>query len=166
VGHWISIMARQKEKPIPGRKIVCKNRRAFRDYFILSQYEAGLILLGSEVKSLREGRASLGGDAYAEIRDGELFLVGCHIAEYPWSNQFNHEPLRVRKLLMHKLEIRKLATKLLERGYTLVPLQLYFAKGKAKIELGLAKGKRQYDKRAAVRTRDQARDLEGEMKRR
>jgi SsrA-binding protein len=157
-------MARRKEKPVPGRKLICKNRRAFRDYYVLSRYEAGMALVGSEVKSLRDGRASLGSDAYAEVKDSELFLVGCHIAEYPGANQFNHEPLRVRKLLMHKAEIRKLAIKLLERGYTLVPLQLYFAKGRAKVELGLAKGKRQYDKRAAVRQRDQARELDGEMK--
>jgi len=157
-------MARPKEKPIPGRRLVCKNRRAFRDYFILDKFEAGMVLEGSEVKSLRDGRASLNSDAYAEVRGDELFLVNCHIAEYPWANQFNHEPLRVRKLLMHRLEIQKLAVKLLERGYTLVPLQLYFAKGKAKVELGLSKGKRQYDKRAAVRDRDQARDLDSQMK--
>jgi SsrA-binding protein len=159
-------MARQKEKPATGRKLICKNRRARRDYFITATFEAGIVLLGSEVKSLREGRASLSSDAYAEVRSSELFLVGCHIAEYPWANQFNHDPLRVRKLLMHKSEIRKLSTKLAERGYTLVPLQLYLFQGKVKVELGLAKGKRQYDKRATVRQRDQERDLEGEMKRR
>lgn len=159
-------MARRTEKPVAGRKLICKNRRARRDYFITGTFEAGIVLLGSEVKSLREGRASLSSDAYAEVRGSELFLVGCHIAEYPWANQFNHDPLRVRKLLMHKAEIRKLATKLAERGYTLVPLQLYFFQGKVKVELGLAKGKRQYDKRATVRQRDQERDLEGQMKRR
>ncbi len=138
-------------------KPICKNRRAFHDYFISDRYEAGIALVGSEVKSLRDGRASLG-DAYAEVRDGELFLIGCHIGEYPWANQFNHEPRRERKLLLHKAEIRKLSVKLLERGFTLVPLQLYFRAGKAKVELGLAKGKRQYDKREAVRKRDLERE--------
>lgn len=147
------------------RKIICKNRRAYRDYFIDDTYEAGLVLLGSEVKSLRNGRASMG-DSYAEVRGNELFLIACHIAEYPWANQFNHEPLRERKLLMHTAEIKRLSVKLLERGFTLVPLQLYFSKGKVKVELGLAKGKRQYDKREAVRKRDADRDQEAEAARR
>jgi SsrA-binding protein len=148
-----------------GTKLICKNRRAFHDYHISDRYEAGLALVGSEVKSLRAGLASLG-DAYAEVRDGELFLVGCHIGEYPWANQFNHEPRRERKLLMHKAEIRKLAVKLLERGFTLVPLQLYFKAGRAKVELGLAKGKHQYDKREAVRRRDLERERESEARER
>jgi len=148
-----------------GHTPICKNRRARRDYTIIDTYEAGLVLLGSEVKSLREGRASLG-DAYAEVREGELILVGCHIAEYPWANQFNHEPLRERKLLMHRAEIRRLTVKLNERGFTLVPLQLYFKNGKAKVELGLAKGKRMVDKREAVKKRDLDRDQEAELSRR
>lgn len=146
-----------------GTKLICRNRRAFHDYHISDRYEAGLSLVGSEVKSLRAGLASLG-DAYAEVRDGELFLVGCHIGEYPWANQFNHAPRRERKLLMHKAEIRKLAVKLLERGFTLVPLQLYFKAGRAKVELGLAKGKHQYDKREAVRRRDLERDAASEAR--
>ena len=149
----------------PGHKQVCRNRRAFRDYFISDRVEAGMVLLGSEVKSLREGRVSMG-DCYAEVRDGELFLVGCHISEYPWANRNNHEPLRERKLLMHKREIRRLGVKLNERGYTLVALQIYFKHSKVKIELGLAKGKRKYDKRDAVRQRDLTRDLDVQAGRR
>jgi SsrA-binding protein len=154
-----------KKAPADGRKVVAKNRRAYRDYFIADTYEAGMMLVGSEVKSLREGRANIG-DAYAEVRRGELYLVGLHISEYPWANQFNHEPRRDRKLLMHKNEIRKLGVKLNERGFTLVPLQLYFKNGRAKVELGLAKGKRQYDKRESVRRRDQERDVDVEVGRR
>ena len=145
--------------------MVCKNRRAYRDYFISETFEAGMVLLGSEVKSLRDGRISLG-DSYGEIRAGELYLVRCHISEYPWANQFNHEPMRERKLLMHRREIRRLAIKLHERGFTLVPLLIYFKMGKAKVELGLAKGKRQYDKRDAVRDRDMTRDQDVEANRR
>ena len=149
----------------PGRKVVCKNRRAWRDYFISDTFEAGLALQGSEVKSLRESRVNLG-DSYAEIRGGELFLVGCHISEYPWANQFNHEPMRERKLLMHAREIRRLGIKTNERGYTLIPLLIYFKNGRAKVELGLAKGKRKYDKRDAVKERDMNRDLDVEANRR
>jgi SsrA-binding protein len=156
---------RRTSEPTDGRKIICKNRRAYHDYFILDTFEAGIVLLGSETKSLREGRASLG-DAHAEVRGEELFLVGCHIAEYPWANQFNHEPLRVRKLLMHRAEIKRLTVKLDERGFTLVPLQLYFVRGRVKVQLGLAKGKKLYDKREAVRQRDLDREQEAEAARR
>ena len=160
-------MAKQSQpKPVSDRKTICRNKRAFRDYFISDRVEAGLVLLGSEVKSLRDGRASLGESCYAEMKRGEMFLVGCHIAEYPWANQFNHDPLRTRKLLLRRSEIRKLAVKLIERGFTLVPLELYFRRGKAKVELGLAKGKRQYDKRDTVRRRDLERDLDVESSRR
>ena len=164
-------MAKGSKKPAKGqpgsdRKIICRNKRAFHDYFITDRVEAGLVLVGSEVKSLREGRASLGEGSYAETRGGEMFLVGCHIAEYPWANQFNHEPLRERKLLLHGREIRRLSVKLVERGFTLVPLSLYFRRGKVKIELGLAKGKRQYDKRAALKDRDLDRELQAEIRRR
>jgi len=154
-------MGQSKNVSTAGHKVICKNRRAFRDYFISDTYEAGLVLLGSETKSLREGKANLG-DSYAEVRQNELFLVGCHIAEYAWANQFNHEPMRERKLLMHRAEIKRLAVKLLERGFTLVPVELYFSKGKAKVKLGLAKGKKQYDKREVVRQRDLDRDQEKE----
>lgn len=152
----------QESSKAAGVKLVCKNRRALHDYEISDRFEAGLVLLGSEVKSLREGGASLS-DAYAEIRDGELFLVGCHIAEYPWANRFNHQPRRDRKLLMHGAEIRRLAVKLAERGYTLIPLQLYFKEGRAKVELGLARGKRQFDKRETARRRELEREAEAEL---
>jgi SsrA-binding protein len=157
-------MARKKEREIPGRKVIARNKRAFRDYHILERFEAGMVLVGSEVKSLREGRISFG-DGYAELRDGELYLVECHIAEYPWANQFNHEPRRARKLLLHRQEIKRLGVKLTERGFTLVPLSVYFSHGRAKVELGLAKGKRQYDKRADVRQRDLDREQEVETSR-
>ncbi len=160
--------ARRKKKQfedVPGRKVVCKNRRARRDYFVSETFEAGMVLQGSEVKSLRESRVSLG-DSYAEVRNGEIFLVGCHISEYPWANQFNHVPMRERKLLMHAREIRRLGIKTNERGYTLIPLLIYFKNGRAKVELGLAKGKRKYDKRDAVKERDMNRDLDVEANRR
>ncbi len=145
-------------------KLICKNRRARHDYEISETIEAGLVLRGSEVKSLREGSASLS-DSYAEIREGEVFLIGCHIAEYPWANRLNHEPRRERKLLMHRAEIRRLSVKLAERGFTLIPLQLYFKNGRAKVELGLARGKRQYDKRETVRKRELDREAEAEVAR-
>jgi SsrA-binding protein len=147
-----------------GRKVVCKNKRAFRDYFITDTFEAGIVLEGSEVKSLRDGRANLG-DSYADVRGGEVFLVGCHISEYPFANRLNHAPMRERKLLLHKREIRKLGVKTLERGFTLVPLSLYFKEGKVKVELGLAKGKRQYDKRESVKQRDIDREMDAEAAR-
>jgi SsrA-binding protein len=159
------VVAQGKASGADARRIICKNRRAYHEYFILDTFEAGIMLLGSETKSLRDGRASLG-DAYADVRDGEIFLVGCHIAEYPWANQFNHEPLRVRKLLMHRAEIKRLTVKLNERGFTLVPLQLYFARGRVKVELGLAKGKKLYDKRETVRQRDLDREQEADLARR
>ncbi len=157
---------KEKEKINQNRKIICRNKRAFRDYFISDTFEAGIVLLGSEVKSLREGRVNLGSDAYADVRNGEIFLVNAHISEYPWANQFNHEPLRERKLLLHSREIHKLSVKQKERGFTIVPTQIYFSRGKVKVEIGLAKGKRQYEKRDAVRERDQKRDLEQEFARR
>ena len=145
----------------PTRKTICRNKRAFHDYHIEAKHEAGLVLLGSEVKSLREGAAHLS-DAYAEIREGELYLVNAHIAPYRYAHQFNHDPRRLRKLLMHAHEIRRLGVKIIERGFTLIPLELYFSQGKAKVELGLAKGKRQHDKREAVRQRDLRRERHDE----
>lgn len=139
------------------RKFVVRNKKARHDYFIEDTYEAGVSLLGSEVKSLRDGRANLT-DAYAEVRQGELFMVGCHISEYPQANQFNHPPRRDRKLLMHRREIDKLTVKIEQRGYTLIPLSLYFKEGRVKVELGLGRGKRQYDKRATERKREQERE--------
>lgn len=122
-----------------------------------------MVLQGSEVKSLRDGRINFA-DSYAEISGGEVFLVACNIAEYPQANILNHEPTRTRKLLLHREEIRRLTIKVAERGFTLVPLEIYFKHGRAKVELGLAKGKRLYDKRDAAREREQSREREAEMR--
>jgi SsrA-binding protein len=141
-----------------GRKIVASNRKARHDYTILDTYEAGLALTGTEVKSLRAGRASLV-DAFAQERNGELYLHGMHIPEYTQGTWTNHEPRRTRKLLLNRLEIDRLLGKVRESGLTLVPLQLYFADGWAKVELGLARGKRSYDKRQDLAKRDAAREI-------
>lgn len=148
-----------------GHKVVCKNRRAWHEYEILEKTEAGMVLLGTEVKSLREGRANLK-DAYGRVRNGEVFLVEAHISAYSHGNIANHDPLRERKLLLHKKEIRRLTGKVQERGLTLIPLQIYFKGGKAKVELGLARGKRLYDKRAAIKKRDERREFMRELKNR
>jgi SsrA-binding protein len=138
------------------------NRRAFHDYFIDERFEAGLVLTGSEVKSLRDHRAHLK-DAYARFFGDELFLVGAHINPYAPASQFGHDPIRTRKLLLHRREIERLRGKILERGLTLVPLRLYWSKGRAKAELGLARGKKQYDKRASIRERMEHREVERAM---
>jgi SsrA-binding protein len=144
-------------------KIIAENRKARHDYFIEDRMEAGLVLKGTEVKSLRQGRANLK-DAYARIKNGEAWVHQMHIGPYPFAYYDNHEPLRVRKLLMHKHEIKKLTGKLTERGYALIPLRLYFREGKVKVLLGLAKGKRKHDKRETIRRRDEKRDLERQRK--
>ena len=141
-----------------GKKIICVNKRARFDYAIDEMFEAGLVLQGTEVKSLRAGRATLK-DAYAEVRDGEMFLLHAHINQYEQANRFNHEPERPRKLLLHKREIHRLAGKTQERGLTLIPTRMYFSRGKAKVELGLGKGKRQYDKRQDMKRRDAQREI-------
>jgi len=141
------------------KKIVTENRKARHNYFIDDQFEAGMALLGTEVKSLRLGRAHLK-DAYAKIKQGEVFVYQLHIGAYPFAHYGNHDPLRPRKLLLHKHEIKRLYGKVNEKGYSLIPLRIYFVNGKAKIILGLAKGKRKYDKREAIRRRDQKRELD------
>ena len=141
------------------KKIITENRKARHEYFIEDQYEAGLSLLGSEVKSLRMGRANLK-DSYARIRNGEVFVYQMHISPYPFAYYNNHEPLRPRKLLLHKYEINKLYGKVNEKGYALVPLRLYFRDGKAKMIIALAKGKRSHDKRESIKRRDQKRELD------
>jgi SsrA-binding protein len=156
---------RQRKQDPEGVKILVRNRRAFYDYQISERVEAGLVLVGSEVKSLREGRASLA-EGYAEIRNGEAWLVAVQIKEYPWANQFNHDPLRERKLLLGKREIRRLAIKTQQRGYTLVPLAIYDRDGKLKVELGLAAGKRKYEKRDAARAAEAGREIDQELRRR
>ncbi len=148
-------MARAKAEIQP----VAENRKARHDYFVEETYEAGIVLVGSEVKSCRAGRVNLR-DAYAQIKDGEIFLLNCHISPFEQANRFNHEPLRPRKLLMHKAEILRLYGKVRERGFTLVPLRLYFnQKGKVKVELALAKGKRAYDKRDDIAAREAKREM-------
>ncbi len=144
-------------------KIIAENRKARRDYFIVDEYEAGLMLKGTEVKSLRQGRANLK-DSYARIKNGEVFVYQLHIAPYPFAYYDNHDPLRPRKLLLHKHEIKRLYSKVNEKGHTLVPLRLYFKNGKVKIVIAVAKGKRKYDKREAIKRRDQQRDLDREIK--
>ena len=140
------------------KKIIAQNRKARHDYEILETYEAGIALRGTEVKSLRDGRANLK-DSYAAVQAGEVWLYGVHISPYSHGNINNHDPERDRKLLMHRREIRRLVGKTKETGLTLVPLQLYFNHGKVKIELALAKGKKQYDKREAIAKRDAEREM-------
>ena len=140
-------------------KIIAENRKARRNYFIVDEYEAGLELRGTEVKSLRMGRANLK-DSYARIKNGEVFVYQLHIAPYPFAYYDNHDPLRPRKLLLHKYEIKRLYGKVNEKGHTLVPLRLYFKGGKAKILLALAKGKRKYDKRRSLKEKELKRDIE------
>jgi len=145
-------------------KIVCSNRKARRDYEILETMEAGMVLRGTEVKSLRRGGAHLK-DSYAAIESGELFLYNAHIAPYEMGNRFNHEPLRTRKLLMHSREIGRLLGKIQEKGLTLIPLKIYFNDaGKVKVELGLAKGRRAYDKRREIADRDAKREMRRALK--
>ncbi|MCP4691440.1 MAG: SsrA-binding protein SmpB, partial [Desulfobacterales bacterium] len=140
-------------------KRVAENRKARHDFFIEDTFEAGIVLKGTEVKSMRNGRTNLK-DSYARIKNGEVFVYQMHISPYPFAHYDNHEPLRPRKLLLHKYEINKLYGKVNEMGFTLVPLKVYFKNGKVKILLGLAKGKRKHDKREAIRRRDQKRELE------
>jgi SsrA-binding protein len=140
-------------------KLICQNKKAYHNYFIEDKYEAGVSLLGTEVKSLRDGKANLG-DSYAKIKNGEVFLVDAHISAYRFGNRFNHDPLRPRKLLLHKREIRRLIGKVQEKGLTLIPLRLYFLAGKAKVELGLAKGKKLFDKREDLKRKTMEREME------
>jgi SsrA-binding protein len=146
-----------------GEKIIAINRKARHDYEILESFEAGMALTGTEVKSLREGRVNLK-DSYARVENGEVFLVNSHISPYSHGNIQNHEPLRERKLLLHKSEIKRLRGKTEERGLTLVPLKIYFVQGRAKVELALARGKKQYDKREQIKRRDADREIEREFK--
>ncbi|MBU0986677.1 MAG: SsrA-binding protein SmpB [Proteobacteria bacterium] len=144
-------------------KIIAENRKARHNFFIEDTYEAGMVLLGTEVKSLRLGRVSLK-DAYARIKKGEVFVHQMHIGAYPFAYYDNHDPLRTRKLLLHKNEIKKLFGKINEKGFSLIPLKIYLKNGKVKLTLGLARGKRKYDKRDTIRKRDQERDLERSKK--
>jgi len=146
--------------------VVATNRKAYHDYFIEEKFEAGIVLTGTEVKSLRDRRANLQ-DSYASVKNGEVFLYHCHISPYSHGNMMNHDPLRVRKLLLHKKEINKLLGKTQQKGLTLVPLRIYFSdRGKAKLELGLAKGKKQYDRRESIKAREAGREVERAIKER
>jgi len=140
-------------------KTICLNRKAYHDYYIDDSIEAGLVLTGTEVKSVRQGKVSLR-DAYARAQNGELWLMNAHIAQYQGGNRYNHQPTRDRKLLLHREQIADLIGKATRNGFTLVPLKLYFKNGTAKVELGLAKGKKLYDKRAALARRDAQRQME------
>jgi SsrA-binding protein len=146
-----------------GEKTITTNRKARHDYFIIESMEAGIVLQGTEVKSLRLGQANLK-DSYAAIRGGEVWLYHVHISPYDHGNIYNHDPVRPRKLLLHRREIKRLIGKVEERGMTLVPLRMYFKNGKAKVELGLARGKRQYDRRQDIARRDSERDMQRELK--
>lgn len=144
-------------------KLVANNKKAYHDYFIDEKYEAGIELHGTEVKSLRMGKCSIK-ESFIRIEKGEVYIYGMHVSPYEKGNIFNKDPLRIKKLLLHKYEINKLAGKIAEKGYTLVPLQVYIKDGKAKVEVGLARGKKLYDKRQDIAKKDQRREAEKEFK--
>ena len=153
-----------KQEKEDQHKVVATNRKAYHDYFIEEKLEAGVMLRGTEVKSLRDGRVNLQ-DSYASVDDGEVFLHHCHISPYSHGNIMNHDPLRARKLLLHRKEINKLIGKTQQKGLTLIPLRIYFSKqGKAKVELALAKGKKQYDRRESIKAREAGREVERAIK--
>ena len=145
------------------QKLIANNKKAYHDFFIDETYECGIALHGTEVKSMRMGKCSIK-EAFVRIEDGEVFVYGMHVSPYEKGNIFNKDPLRVKKLLLHKYEINKLLGKIKEKGYTLVPLQVYFKDGKVKVEIGLARGKKLYDKREAIAKKDQRREAEKEFK--
>ena len=144
-------------------KLVANNKKAYHDYFVEEKLEAGLVLHGTEVKSLRMGKCSIK-ESFIRIENGEMFIYGMHISPYEKGNLFNKDPLRVKKLLLHKAEINKLLGKIKEKGFTIVPLQVYFKEGKATVEIGLCRGKKLYDKRQGIARKDQKRDAEKEFK--
>ncbi len=144
-------------------KLVANNKKAYHDYFVEEKLEAGLVLHGTEVKSLRMGKCSIK-ESFIRIENGEMFIYGMHISPYEKGNLFNKDPLRVKKLLLHKAEINKLLGKIKEKGFTIVPLQVYFKEGKAKVEIGLCRGKKLYDKRQDIARKDQKREAEKEFK--
>jgi SsrA-binding protein len=146
-------------------KVVCQNRKAFHDYFIEDTLEAGIALSGTEVKSLREGKANLK-DSYVLVKGGEVFLLNCHISPYSHGNIMNHDPVRTRKLLLHRKEIDRMSGKAAAKGYTLIPLKIYFKASFAKVEIGLAKGKRLFEKRDTIKEREAKREIEKAMKNR
>src|SRR5262245_13793239 len=158
-------MARNDKKPDPEVRDICRNRRATHEYDILEKLECGLVLTGTEVKSLRDGQANLE-DSYARIDQGEVWLIGSDIPEYAMGNRMNHKPKRPRKLLLHRREIGRFAGKASQKGFTLVPLRLYFKSGRAKVELAVARGKQAHDKRQAQKSKEAERDIRRAMMRR
>jgi SsrA-binding protein len=163
-------MAKTGKKPAPpdrehdNERVIAVNRSARHEYEVLETLECGIVLVGSEVKSLRTGRMSLD-EAYARMKEGEVWLIGCDIPEYVQANQFNHKPRRPRKLLLHRREIKKIAGKAYEKGHTLVPLKMYFKEGRAKLLLGVCRGKKMHDKRESMKKADVKRDLARAMRR-
>ncbi len=151
------------EKKDNGLQTVAQNRKAYHEYFVIESFEAGIELFGTEVKSVRQGKVNLK-DAYCSFDDGELFVNGMHISPYEFGNIFNQDPMRKRKLLMHKREINKLFGETKQQGYTLIPLSAYFRKGRLKIQVGLCKGKKIYDKRESIARKDAAREAERVLK--
>lgn len=145
------------------QKLIANNKKAYHDFFIDETYEAGIALHGTEVKSMRMGKCSIK-EAFIRIENGEVFVYGMHVSPYEKGNIFNKDPLRVKKLLMHRYEIHKLQGRIKEKGFTLVPLQVYFKEGKVKVEIGLARGKKLYDKREDIAKKDQRREAEKEFK--
>lgn len=146
-----------------GIKIAAQNKKAYHDYFVMEKYEAGIELFGTEVKSIRAGNVNLK-DAYCDIKDGELFAIGIHISPYEHGNIFNRDPLRQRRLLMHKREILKLYGQVAQKGMSLIPLSLYFSGSRVKVEVGLCRGKKLYDKRDSIAERDANREIDRKMK--
>ena len=147
----------------PNGKIIAQNKKAWHDYFVDEKYEAGIALFGTEVKSVRAGQVNLK-DSYCSVKNGELFVIGMHISPYEKGNIFNREPRRERKLLMHKREIMKINGMLTQKGYTLIPLSLYFSGKNVKVELGLCRGKKLYDKRDSIATKETNREIDRKMK--
>lgn len=147
-----------------GKKIITTNRKAFHDYIIAEKYVAGIVLTGTEIKSIRNGAINLK-DSFAKIDKGEVFLYGSHISPYEHGNRYNHEPDRIRKLLLNKKEILKIEMKIKKDGYALIPLEMFFAQGLVKVEIALGKGKKLYDKREAIAKKSQERDMQRQMKR-
>lgn len=145
------------------KKLIANNKKAYHDYFVLEKYEAGIVLHGTEVKSLRMGKCSIK-EAFIRVEDGEMFIYGMHISPYEKGNIFNKDPLRVKKLLLHRKEIDKIFGKMKEQGITVVPLQVYFSGSFVKVEIGLARGKKLYDKRADIAKKDQKREAQREFK--
>ena len=162
---WLEAqMGKNKSEAKSGNRLIAQNKKAYHDYEVLETFEAGMVLLGTEVKSLREGRANLK-DSYARVKRSEVFLYGLHISPYTHASYDNHEPERVRKLLLHRYEIKRLLGKTQERGLSLIPTKVYFSGGRVKVELALGQGKKLYDKRQSIKKKEEAREMDRLRKR-